>query len=466
MEPFRHHVFICVQHRLEDKPYCTELGGEAVLDELQRLVHQRKLDHEVQVTPCGCLGLCHGGPNMVVYPEGTWYQGVTADQVGEIVQSHLIEGKPVARLAHQDRAAMRAEITRETARARAEEVARQEAGVVPDRLRRLADNFRASRAFLTAVELDLFSCLGASSDAAGEAPGAGGRATAPEVAERMGADPRATELLLCALASLGLLRRDAEGRFGCSEDTGRYLVKGLADDARAAIMHRVHMWDRWSTLTECVREGSAMGYEANAGPFATQAYLAATHKIASLAAPRLVTALGLTQVSRVLDVGGGSGAYSAAVLRAFPKATAEILDLAPVLRITSRYVREAGLEERVQLRAGDFGHDGFGAGFDLVLLSYVLHLNAPEGARRLLQKVRDALVPGGHVAINDFVLSADKTVPTSAALHALNLLVSTRGGTVYSEPEYRLLLESLGFVEVRKIPLVGPTDVITARKPS
>lgn len=453
MEPFRHHVFICVQHRLEDKPYCTERGGEAVLDELQRLVHQRKLDHEVQVTPCGCLGLCQGGPNMVVYPEGTWYQGVSADQVGEIVQSHLIEGKPVARLAHQDRAAMREEITRETARTRAEEVARQDAGVIPDRLRRLADNFRASRTFLTAVELDLFSALGDG-------------ATAVEVAERMGADPKSTETLLLALASLGLIRRDREGRFTCGEDTGRYLVKGRPDDARAAIMHRVHMWDRWSTLTECVREGNAMGVEATAGPFATQAYLAATHKIASLAAPRLVAALDLTRVNRVLDVGGGSGAYSAAVLRAFPGASAEIFDLAPVLRITSRYVRDAGLEDRVQLRTGDFVHDGFGTGFDLVLLSYVLHLNAPEGARRLLQKVHDALAPGGHVAINDFVLSADKTVPTSAALHALNLLVSTRGGTVYSVPEYHAMLEAQGFVEVRKIPLVGPTDVITARKPS
>jgi (2Fe-2S) ferredoxin/SAM-dependent methyltransferase len=452
MEPFRHHVFICVQQRLEDKPYCTERGGEEVLDELQRLVYQRKLDQEVQVTPCGCLGLCAGGPNMVVYPEGTWYQGVTADQVGEIVQSHLIEGKPVARLAHQDRAQMREEITRETARTRTEEVARQDAGVLPDRLRRLADSFRASRAFLTAVELDLFSTLGEGARAA-------------EVAERMGADPRSTETLLSGLTSLGLLRRDSDGRFTNSEDTGRYLVKGRPDDARAAIMHRVHMWDRWSTLTECVREGTAMGTEANAGPFSTQAYLAATHRIASLAAPRLVSALALPDVRRVLDVGGGSGAYTAAVLRAFPGASAEIFDLAPVLRITSRYVREAGLEERVLLRPGDFLLDGFGSDFDLVLLSYVMHLSSPEGARRLLQKVESALIPGGRVVINDFVLNADKTLPRSAALHALNLLVSSRGGTVYSEHEYHALFDSLGFVEVRKIPLLGPTDVITARKP-
>jgi (2Fe-2S) ferredoxin/SAM-dependent methyltransferase len=452
MEPFRHHVFICVQQKLEDKPYCTERGGEAVFDELQCLVHKHKLDVEVQVTPCGCLGLCGDGPNMVVYPEGTWYHRVTADQVNEIVQSHFIAGKPVARLARHDMELMRREILRETALTRDKEVARQEAGVLPERMRRLADDFRASRAFLTAVELDLFTAVGDG-------------ATAHELAEHMGADPRATELLANALAASGILHKDGAGRFASGEDAGRYLRKGLPDDARAAIMHRVHMWDRWSTLTECVREGSAMGFEANAGPFSTQAYVAATHKIASLAAPALVAVLGRPRVTRVLDVGGGSGAYTVAMLRAHPRATAEILDLPPVLRIAGRYVREAGLSERVQLRAGDFMLDSLGSGFDLVLLSYVMHLAPPEGAKRLLARVLEALAPGGCVAINDFVLNAAKTLPRSAALHALNLLVSTRGGTVYSEDEYREFLEGAGFASVRRLPLLGPTDVMTAARP-
>jgi (2Fe-2S) ferredoxin/ubiquinone/menaquinone biosynthesis C-methylase UbiE len=451
MEPFRYHVFICTRQKVEDKAYCTDRGGEGVVDELQRAVHQHRLDEQVQVTPCGCLGLCTQGPNLVIYPEGIWYSGVQAGDVDEIVQSHFLQGKPITRLMAKDPDAMRQAILRETAQVRREEVARQDAGVLPERLRRLADDFRASRTLLTAVELDLFTALGEGS-------------TATAAAEKMGADPRATEMLLNALASMGLVLK-LEGVYRNGLDAARYLRKGLADDARAALMYRVHMWDRWSTLTECIREGNAMGFDANAGPFSTQAYLAATHKIAALAAPDLVSSLKLSSVNRVLDVGGGSGAYTVAVLRAFPNATADLLDLAPVIRIATRYIRDAGLEERVRLRAGDFMSDALGAGFDLALLSYVMHLNTIEGDRRLLAKAFDALAAGGRVVINDYILNPDKTLPRSATLQALNMLVSTRGGSVYSEAEYRELLRGAGFVDVAKIPLMGPTDVITGRKP-
>jgi (2Fe-2S) ferredoxin/ubiquinone/menaquinone biosynthesis C-methylase UbiE len=452
MEPFRHHVFICTQQRLEDKPYCAEGGAEAVLNELQRLVHVHRLDEQVQVTPCGCLGLCHEGPNLVVYPEGIWYSGVKPDQVNEIVHSHFLQQKPVERLAHHDPERMRSAILTETARTRREEVARQEAGVLPDGLRRLADDFRASRAFLTAVELDVFSAIGDGGD------------TITAIAEHMGADARAAEMLLNALTSLGLLVKE-DGRFHTTVDTGRYLRRGLPDDARAALMHRVNMWDRWSTLTECVREGSAMGFDTNAGPLSTQAYIAATHKIAMLAAPALVSSLDLSSVTRVLDVGGGSGAYSVAVLKAFPAATAELLDLAPVTRISSRYIRDAGMEDRIRLRAGDFTMDPLGSGFDLVLLSYIMHLNPAETSKRLLAKTFDALVPGGRVVINDYILNRSKTLPRSATLQALQMLVSTRGGGVHSDSEYRELLEDAGFTGVRKVELMGPTDVITGQKP-
>jgi 3-hydroxy-5-methyl-1-naphthoate 3-O-methyltransferase len=388
---------------------------------------------------------------LVIYPEGVWYSGVKLEAIKEIVQSHFLEGKPVAYLAHQDPAKMRQDILKEMARTRREEVARQEAGVLPERLRRLADDFRASRAFLTAVELDLFSTIG------------DGSMLSP-IAEQMGTDPRATERLLNALTSLGLLIKEKEV-FMNSADTGRYLRRGLPDDARSALMHRVNMWDRWSTLTECVREGSAMSLDNNSGPFSTQTYIAATHKIAMLSAPNLVASLELQRVTKVLDVGGGSSAYTVAVLKAFPEATAELLDLAPVIRIATRYIREAGMEDRIRLRAGDFTMDPLGSGFDLVLLSYIMHLNPQETAERLLAKAYEALVPGGRVVINDYILNSDKTLPRSGTLQALHMLVSTRGGGVYSEAEYRHLLQHAGFDDVKKIPLMGPTDVITARKP-
>ena len=110
MEPFRFHVFVCDQQKPEGVPCCTARGSAQVLDALRREINTRGLEDDVQVTTCGSLGLCEHGPNLVVYPEGIWYSGVTAEDVPELVRSHFQEGTPVERLARTDPATLRAEI--------------------------------------------------------------------------------------------------------------------------------------------------------------------------------------------------------------------------------------------------------------------------------------------------------------------------------------------------------------------
>jgi (2Fe-2S) ferredoxin/ubiquinone/menaquinone biosynthesis C-methylase UbiE len=449
-QAFRHHVFVCTQQQLEDKVYCKEQGGREVLQEFQRQVRKQDLDKTVEVSAAGCLGLCRRGPAMVVYPEGVWYTGISVGDVSEIVSSHLKAGKPVERLVFKDVEQLRQEIREEKARTRSEDAAHQEAGVLSEKLRRLAGDFQASRAFLSAVELDLFTAVG---DGCGAA----------EAAEKMGTDLRATEMLLNALTSIGLLEKN-DDIYTNGPETGRFLRRGLPDDARIAVMHRVNMWDGWSTLTACVREGGSLGYDINFGPSATQAYIAATHRIAALAAPAMVASLELPGLKRMLDVGGGSGAYTLALLKAFEGATAEIMDLPPVIRIATRHIREAEMEDRVTLRAGNFMVDPLGSDFDLILTSYVTHLIDPEANKRLLGKAFQALQPGGRLVINDYVLNADKTLPRAATLYGLNMLVATHGGSAYSYDEYRGWLEAVGFKNVQKVKLLGPTDVVTACK--
>ena len=110
MEPFRFHVFLCDQQKPEGVPCCAARGSGQVLEALRREVNARGLEDEIQVTACGSLGLCEQGPNLVVYPEGIWYSGVTAADVPEIVQSHFQEDTPVERLMRTDPAVLRAEI--------------------------------------------------------------------------------------------------------------------------------------------------------------------------------------------------------------------------------------------------------------------------------------------------------------------------------------------------------------------
>ena len=118
------------------------------------------------------------------------------------------------------------------------------------------------------------------------------------------------------------------------------------------------------------------------------------------------------------------------------------------------YIRQAGMEDRITLRPADFTAAPLGTGFDLVLLSYVMHLNSAEVNKRLLARAFNALEPGGTVVINDYVLQADKILPRHAALYALNMLVTTNNGGVYSLEEYDQWLSGAGFVDVRKVSLL------------
>jgi (2Fe-2S) ferredoxin len=110
VEPFRLHVFVCDQKKAADTPCCSCHGSAEVLDALRREIASHALEDEVQITPCGSLGLCAHGPNMIVYPEGVWYSGVKPSDVHEIVNSHFQHDIPVERLMVTDQAALRAEV--------------------------------------------------------------------------------------------------------------------------------------------------------------------------------------------------------------------------------------------------------------------------------------------------------------------------------------------------------------------
>jgi cyclopropane fatty-acyl-phospholipid synthase-like methyltransferase len=189
------------------------------------------------------------------------------------------------------------------------------------------------------------------------------------------------------------------------------------------------------------------------------------HKNATLRAPTLVRAVGLDGVRRVLDLGGGSGAYSIAFAQAKADLTADILDVEQVAPIARRHIDAAGLADRVKVRVGDLHDDSYGTGYDLVLLSAICHMLSPQENRVVLAKVHAALAPSGRVVIQDFILHPDKTGPKTGVLFALHMLVGTHAGSSYSEPEYTNWLRDAGFAEVRRLPLPGPTDLVIARRP-
>jgi len=83
MEPHHYRIFICTNLRDGEKSSCSLRGSHETLQALKKEFEKRELQFDVKAVQCGCLGLCEKGPNLIVYPGGTWYSGLTAEFVEE-----------------------------------------------------------------------------------------------------------------------------------------------------------------------------------------------------------------------------------------------------------------------------------------------------------------------------------------------------------------------------------------------
>lgn len=102
MSYYKRHIFFCVNDRGPDaeRPSCNRCGSQRMRDYAKKRIKQLDLagQGKVRVNQSGCLDRCEEGPVCVVYPEGTWYTYIDETDIDEIVESHLVSGKPVDRL--------------------------------------------------------------------------------------------------------------------------------------------------------------------------------------------------------------------------------------------------------------------------------------------------------------------------------------------------------------------------------
>ena len=453
MEIFKYHVFICTQAKPEKTPACAASGAEQTLAALREEVAKAGLEKEVLITTAGCMGLCEKGPNLVVYPEGAWYSGVKPEMVKEIVEQHFKNGRPVEKYLRKDfAAAIKQEIIDHFNKVKALKEMLDKAGMLPEELAAVMRGFMESRIVLTAIELDMFTAIGSG-------------ASAKQVAEKISADLRGTLAVLNALASFKILAKKEE-KFHNTPLTARYLVAGSPDDSRSAMMHTVHLWHRWSTLTEAVKKGSPIAYvDPSARPKdGTIAFIAAMHKNASFRAKQIANAIDLAGVNSLLDLGAGSGAYSIAFAKKKPDMKVTAFDLPIVIPLTQNYVKDAGLEGKISTLQGNMLTDDLGKNYDLVILNAICHMFGPEQNILLFKRINAALNKNGRVVIQDFILNDDKTFPRQAAVFAINMLVNTQSGGTFSADEYINWLNQAGFADAKLAPLPGPTDLVVAKK--
>lgn len=314
--------------------------------------------------------------------------------------------------------------------------------------------FQRSRVLLTAYELGVFTVLNDE------------RRPSADVAAAIGADARATDRLMNALTAMGLLEK-RDGLFGNRPAAAASLVKGKPGYL-ASLSHTNHLWDTWSGMTDVVRRGgppASLGAINDRGSDWLRPFIGAMHWRARQGAPELVRLLDLDGVSRVLDVGGGSGAYAMALVRARHGITAVVFDLPAVLPLTRAYIQAEGLSAEIETQAGDYLHDPLGGPYDLVFMSAVIHSNSAEENRLLFRKAAEALRPGGRLVVQDFLVDEDRSGPLQPTLFALNMLVGTQAGDTYTESEVREWMAAAGFEAIGRQDTPTGTNLVTGRRP-
>lgn len=302
----------------------------------------------------------------------------------------------------------------------------------------IARSFQPACVLAAAAELDVFNQLG------------GRPASAEALASRIGGDVRATTILLDALVALELLAKQGDV-YDVPADIADALTEQGTHPVLAMVLHQANCLRRWVQLARVVKSGRpAERHPSIRGEAAdTAAFIGAMHAISGPVADAVVSRLGPLSFNHLLDVGGASGTWSMAFLRAVPGARATIFDLPEVIPMARQRLADAGCLERVDLAAGDFYADPLPAGADFVWLSAIAHQNSREQNRVLFGKIHDAVAPGATLAIRDIVMEEDHVHPPGGALFAVNMLVGTERGGTFSFEEYRADLESAGFGDVK-----------------
>ena len=297
-----------------------------------------------------------------------------------------------------------------------------------------------TKILLTAVRLDVFSVLD------------GKPKTTAEAATRIGAQEAALALLLNALVAMRLLTKTADlyGNTGVAET---HLVRHSPQYIGHLLLLHDAEWNNWGKLEETIRSGSRTvdRHVFETDPALGTNVLAVLHRIGRQSGPELAKRLGLQGPLHLLDLGGGAGTNAIAFCQVYPDVTATVFDLPATLPLTEKTVKDAGLESRIALRAGNFNQDELGGPYDLVLMSDILHYQTFETNQALVKKVYAHLTPGGRLVIKDRFLDEAGTAPAWTTAFAVHILVNTQQGACFKTADAMHWMTKAGFGSLQEL---------------
>ncbi|MGR3321244.1 MAG: methyltransferase [Pseudooceanicola sp.] len=323
-----------------------------------------------------------------------------------------------------------------------------------DEISDIAFGFMGSKALFAALEMGVFTAL---SD---------GPMDAEALAARIDVHPDRLTTLLTALAGLGLVAVE-DGRFSNSPAAEAFLVKGAKYDFGDYIRLQVgkQMYPLLDQIEDVlmgdVPEDAVTSYKDwFSDPEEARLYSESQHAGSIGPARQLAKALDIDGPARMLDVGGGTGAFAITLAKAFPELTVQIVEFPNVAALGRKYVEKAGLSDRISYADGDALDKGWPGGQDLVLMSYLFSGVPGDAHGDLIADAMKALKPGGRILIHDFVVDGDRAGPKLAALWQLQHTAFTPEARSLDDAWLAEALTGAGFTDVSVRPMIPEMTMI------
>ncbi|WOE74515.1 methyltransferase [Alterisphingorhabdus coralli] len=293
-----------------------------------------------------------------------------------------------------------------------------------------------------------------------------------EVAGHCGLSHHAADRLLRAARSLELVESPVAGGWSLGV-AGAPLSSN--EGAKAMARHRDMIYRDITDLLDLLRDdrrsptrlSNFWSYAAQdeAEPNSASDYSALMAATQPMVAEQIVHRYGFGRHSKMLDIGGGSGAFAAAVAEVAPQLDIGIFDLPEVMPSTAERLAALGLEERITAHPGSFITDALPSGYDLITLNRILHDHDDPIVTALLAKIQASLPANGRLLIIEPMAETRGAEPMGDGYFGLYLW-AMRSGRPRSLKEYRQMLKNAGFSRSKEIKTSQPliTKAIVADK--
>ncbi len=310
---------------------------------------------------------------------------------------------------------------------------------VYDSIRELAFAFQKSRLFLTAMELDVFSVIGEDGK------------TSEQVSNAINADKKAVDRLLNALCGIELIKKK-DNKYFNQPYTLKYLVSS-SPEYMEDLKHYSNLWNSWTDLTEAVKIGKPVVNKEihEKSDDWIRNYYNSTHYRAKNEAPQIIKQINLKNVKNVLELGCGSAQYTIEILKTNPDIRATVMDIPKITDLAKQNILKENMTDRIEVISGDFFTDKIGKGYDMIILSYVIHSYSVFENIEILQKCYEALNKHGQILINENIIEDNRITPVTSSIFSLNMLLNTKSGDSYSETDVWIMLKEAWFKDIFRI---------------